>query len=73
MLNPQYNNLLFMCILSFKVLAMIVPVKTVTPKILRSYVIMKLWTDQIQYSPTFSKRGYNELSIFLYKNIKIFS
>ena len=44
-----------MCIPSFKILAIIVLEKTVTQKNLtelRSYVIMELRTDQIQYSPT---------------------
>ena len=44
-------------------LALIVPEKTVTQKNLtelRSYVITKLRTDQIQFSPTFSKRSYNK-------------
>ena len=54
-----------MCKPSFKILAIIVPEKTVTQKKsygiteLRSYMITELPTDQIQYSPTFSKWGYN--------------
>ena len=52
-----------MCIPSFKILAIIVPEKTVTQKNLtelRSYLITELRTDQIQYSPTFSKWGYKD-------------
>ena len=48
-----------MCIPSLKNLALIVPEKTVTQKNLtelRSYMIMELRTDQIQYSPTFYKK-----------------
>ena len=58
---PQYNNPLSMCIPSFKILAIIVPEKTDTKNLteLRSYVITELRTDQIQYSPTFS-RGYKK-------------
>ena len=54
-----------MCLPSFKILAIIVSEKTVTQKNLtelRSYVITELRTDQIQYSPTFSKWGYNNFT-----------
>ena len=53
-----------MFIISFKILAIIVPEKTLTQKKLtelRSYAITELRTDQIQYSPTFSKRGHNNM------------
>ena len=59
------KNSLSMCLPSFKILAIIVPEKTVTQKNLtelRSYVITELRTDQIQYSPTFSKRGYKNIT-----------
>ena len=49
---------------SFKILAIIVLDKTVTQRNLtelRSFVITELRTDQIQYSPTFLKRGYNNM------------
>ena len=44
-----------MCVQSFKILATIGPEKIVTQKILRNYSVAELQTDQIQYSPTFSK------------------
>ena len=52
-----------MCIPSFKILAIIVPEKTVKPKYpteLRSYVMTELRTDQLKCSSRFSKRGYNK-------------
>ena len=50
---PQYNNSLFVCIPSFKILAIIVPEKTVTQKNLtelRSYVITEFG---VFYFPNF--------------------
>ena len=58
-----------MCIPNFKILAIIVSEKTVTQKksygikALRSYVITELGTNQIQYSPTFSKWGDNKFEL----------
>lgn len=57
-LDPT-TQLLIVLISSVKILASIsiVPEKTVTKK--KSFGIMDLPTDQIQYIPTFSKCGYN--------------
>ena len=45
---------------SFKIVASVVPKKTVTHTKKKHYKIKELWTDQSQYSPTFSKGGYNK-------------
>ena len=65
---PQYNNSLSKCILSLKILAIIVPEITVTQKNLtelRSCVITELRTDQIQYSPIFSSGAINKQDLAL--------